>query len=129
MKKLAIALTLFVLVLVAIGINLSRASREPLVTTPDPLQVGRAKLHDQLVQSEQREAGIEKQDWNSVALLRELIDAHQKRIDELSGNTEAGDIVTHDRDAIARLEKRIQDLAAIESKKPTEPPVEEKKAK
>ncbi|MFZ0395567.1 MAG: hypothetical protein WCF17_13320 [Terracidiphilus sp.] len=120
MKKLAAAV-LFVVVVIAIGINLSRASRAPLIATPDPLEAARQKLHAQLVQSEQREAEIEKQDWHSIVLLHQLIDAHQERIEKLTGNTEAGEIIAHDRDAIARLEKRIQDLAAMESDKPAAP--------
>jgi hypothetical protein len=118
MKKLAIVIAIFIIVIVAIGFNLSRASQEPLITTPDPLQVGRGKLHAQLVQSEQREAVIEKQDWNSIPLLRELVLAHQTRIQKLAGNSEAVEIIAHDQDAIARLEKRIQELTAIESAKP-----------
>jgi len=122
MKKLAIAGAVFIVVIIAIGFNLSRASLEPLAAAPDPLQVGREKLHGQLLQSEQREAEIEKQDWNSIALLRELISAHQTRIEKMSGNTEAGEIVAHDREAIARLEKRIQELAAAEQEKAATPP-------
>jgi len=119
MKKLAIVAAIFIVVIVAIGFNLSRASQEPLITTPDPLQIGRGKLHAQLIQSEQREAEIEKQDWNSIPLLRELVVAHQARIEKLTGNSEAVEIIAHDQDAIARLEKRIQDLTAIELAKPT----------
>ena len=118
MKKLAIVLALFLIVIVAIDINLSRASQEPLVTTPDPLQVARTKLHAQLAESEQREAAIEKQDWDSIPLLRELILAHQVRMQKLAGNSEAVEIVAHDQDAIARLEKRIQDLTEAEKAKP-----------
>lgn len=118
MKKLAAIVASFIVVVVAIGFNLSRASQEPLITTPDPLQVGRDKLHAQLMQSEQREAAIEKQDWNSIPLLRELVVAHQTRIQKLTGNGAAVEIIAHDQDAIARLQKRIQDLTAIESEKP-----------
>lgn len=121
MKKLVLTSALFAAIIIAIGFNLSRASREPLVITPDPLQAGRQKLHAQLVQSEQREAEIEKQDWHSTALLNQLVSAHQERIGKLAGNSEAAEIVAHDRDAIARLEKRIQDLAVWASEKPTAP--------
>lgn len=120
MKKLVLAAAIFVIVITAIGINLSRASQEPLVIAPDPLEAGRQQLHAQLVQSEQREAEIERQDWKSIALLQELIAAHQERIAKLSGNTEAGEIIAHDRDAIARLGKRIQDLIAMEQEKPAQ---------
>jgi peptidoglycan hydrolase CwlO-like protein len=117
MKKLLLAAALVVVVIVAIGINLSRASQEPLVTAPDLLQAGRQKLHAQLVQSEQREAEFEKQDWHSIPLLHDLVAAHQKRIAELSGNGEAGEIIAHDNEAIARLQKRIDELAATEAEK------------
>ncbi len=118
MKKLVITSALFAAIIVAIGFNLSRASREPLVIMPDPLQAGRQKLHAQLVESEQREAEIEKQDWHSTALLNQLVSAHQERMGKLAGNGEAGEIVAHDREAIARLEKRIQILAAFAAEKP-----------
>ncbi len=118
MNKLVLAAALFVAVIFAIGFNLSRAIQEPLVTVPDPLQAGRQKLHAQLVQSEQREAEIEKQDWHSTALLNQLVIAHQQRMEKLAGNAEAGEIIAHDRDAIARIEKRIQDIAVWESEKP-----------
>lgn len=121
MKKLLLAAALLVTVFFAIGFNLSRARREPLVITPDPLQAGRQRLHAQLVQSEQHEAEIEKQDWNSIALLNQLVSAHQERISKLAGDSEAGEIVAHDRDAIERLVKRIHDLAAIEAEKPPAP--------
>jgi peptidoglycan hydrolase CwlO-like protein len=117
MKKLLLAAALVVVVIVAIGINLSRASQEPLVTAPDLLQAGRQKLHAQLVQSEQHEAEFEKQDWHSIPLLHDLVAAHQKRIAELSGNGEAGEIIAHDNEAIARLQKRIDELAAMEAEK------------
>ena len=118
MKKLAAAIALFAAVVAGIVINLSRASQEPLVTTPDPLQVARQQLHEQLVQSVQREAEIEKQDWNSIVLLRELINAHQERMAKLTGNPEAAEIIAHDRDAISRLEKRIEELVAVAPEKP-----------
>lgn len=121
MKKLLLAAALFVTIIVAIAFNLSRASQEPVVTAPDPLQAGRQKLHEQLVQSEQREAEIEKQDWNSIVLLNQLVTAHQERISKLTGNNQAVDIVAHDREAIARLEKRIHDLDAFKSDKPLSP--------
>lgn len=118
MKKLAIALAILFFAIGIWAYALLRAGQEQPAPTPGPLQAGRQKLHDQLLDSEQREADIEKQDWNSITLLRGLIDAHQRRIQKLTGNAEAGEIIAHDRDAIARLQKRIDDLAAQQSAQP-----------
>jgi len=117
MKKFAIALAVVAVCAIVFMFNVLRATQQPVAAEPDPLQQGRQKLHAQLVASEQREAEIEKQDWNSITLLRDLISAHQERMGKLAGNSQAGEIVAHDRDAIARLEKRIQDLAQQESHK------------
>ena len=121
MKKLAIALAVVAVCFIVFMFNVLRATQQPMAAEPDPLQQGQQKLHAQLVASEQREAEIEKQDWNSITLLRDLIDAHQVRMGKLAGNSQAGEIVAHDRDAIARLEKRIQDLAEQESLKSQTP--------
>ena len=124
MKKFAIALAVVAVCAIVFMFNVLRATQQPVAAEPDPLQQGRQKLHAQLVASEQREAEIEKQDWNSITLLRDLISAHQERMGKLAGNSQAGEIVAHDRDAIARLEKRIQDLAQQQSEKPAAPAAE-----
>lgn len=121
MKKLAIAVGILAILFVAFMINVLRATQQPVTAAPDPLAAGRQKLHDQLAASEQRETEIEKQDWNSIPLLRELIAAHQQRIAKLDGNNQAAEIVAHDHDAIARLEKRIADLTELEKEKPAVP--------
>jgi len=121
MKKLAIVLGVLVLIAGAVGYNLWRASREPIVITPGAYEVGRQKLHAQLEQSQQQEAQIEKQDWDSVTLLHALIGAHQQRIQKLTGNSQATEILAHDSDAIARIEKRIADLEAIRAAQPPPP--------
>jgi hypothetical protein len=98
-----------------------RATQQPVSAGPDAVEAGRQKLHAELAASEQREAEIEKQDWDSIPLLRDVIEAHQQRMGKLAANSQAGEIVAHDRDAIARLEKRIQELAEQQSQKPLEP--------
>ncbi len=69
-------------------------------------------LRNQVTQAGQREAQIEKHYWNSPNQLQVLIHSHQQRIEQLTGNPEAGEIVAHDRDAVTRLEKRIADIEA-----------------
>jgi hypothetical protein len=113
MKKVVVsALCLLAVVLVGIvAYNVWRGETAPVAKTPDAVEQGRANLHNQLAQVEQREAQIEKMDWDSPEKLRVLIQSHQKRIDQLNGNSAGGEIVAHDKDAIARLEKRIADIA------------------
>ncbi|HTA80479.1 MAG TPA: hypothetical protein VK720_13095 [Terracidiphilus sp.] len=114
MKKVVVsALCLLAVVLVGIvAYNVWRGETAPVAKTPDAVEQGRANLHNQLAQVEQREAQIEKMDWDSPEKLRVLIQSHQKRIDQLNGNSAGGEIVAHDKEAIARLEKRIADIAA-----------------
>lgn len=113
MKKVVV-IAVCVLAVALVGIvayNVWRGETAPVVKTPDVVEQGRANLHNQLVRAEQREAQIEKTYWDSPEKLRILIQSHQKRIDQLSGNSASGEIVAHDKDAIARLEKRIADIA------------------
>lgn len=121
MKKAAIALGIVVVVGIVFMFNVLHATQQPVTIAPDPVVVGQQKLHAQLVASEQRESEIEKQDWNSIPLLNRLIGAHQERMAKLAGNSQAGEIVAHDRDAIARLENRIHDLTEQEQQKPPAP--------
>lgn len=112
-RVIVIALSLLTAVLVGIvSYNVWRGETTPVVSTPDVVEQGRANLHNQLTQAVQREAQIEKVYWNSPEKLRILIQSHQKRIEQLNGNSAGGEIVAHDKDAIARIEKRIADLAA-----------------
>jgi hypothetical protein len=111
-RVITIALCALAVVLVSIvAYNVWRGETAPVVKTPDVVEQGRVDLHNQLAQAEQREAGIEKMYWDSPEKLRILIQSHQKRIDQLNGNSAGGEIVAHDKDAIARLEKRITDIA------------------
>lgn len=112
MKKLAIAFAVLAVILGIVSFNIWRAYQDPLTATPGPVELGRQQLHQQLLDSQKREAEIEQADWGSITLLQALIKSHQQRIEKLTGNSQAGEIVAHDRDSIARLEKRIADLEA-----------------
>lgn len=112
MKRIGIALALFVALIIAVGYNVWRANQEPVTTPPSLVEVGRQQLHAQLEQAQRTEAQIEKQDWDSPLLLEEVIKAHQQRIDKLKDNSQAGEILAHDREAIDRLQKRIAELHA-----------------
>jgi hypothetical protein len=112
MKKLATGICILVALILFVTYNVWRANVEPVTSTPGALQLGRQQLHDQLQNAEVREKAIEQQSWDSIPRLRTLIQSHQHRIEQLSGNSQAGEIVAHDKDAIARLEKRISDLNA-----------------
>lgn len=112
MKKLAIVLAALAALVMFISYNVWRAAEEPVTSTPGPLEVGRAQLHAQLMDAEQREGAAEKQAWNSPDNLRALVKWHQDRIAKLTGNTQAGEILAYDRAAVDRLQKRIADLAA-----------------
>jgi membrane protein involved in colicin uptake len=118
MKKLAIAVAALIVLIAFASWNVWHAVYEPVTSTPGLVEQGRQQLHAQLEQAKTREAEIEKQDWDTVTLLRELIQAHQHRIDQLKDNGQAGEIVAHDREAIDRLEKRIADLQAQQAALP-----------
>jgi hypothetical protein len=112
MKKIAIALAALLVLVAFAGWNVWHAVYAPVTTTPSLVEQGRQQLHAQLEQAKTRESEIEQQDWGSIPLLRGLIQAHQHRIDQLNGNSQAGEILAHDRDAIARINQRITDLQA-----------------
>jgi hypothetical protein len=118
MKRIALAVALFVLLVVAVGYNVWRANQEPVTTPPSEVEVGRQKLHEQLEESKRTEDKIEKQEWDSPALLEQVIVAHQQRIDKLKDNSQAGEIIAHDREAIERLQKRIEELRAQAATQP-----------
>lgn len=110
MKRIAIAVALFLVLVIAVGYNVWRANQEPVTTPPSEVEIGREKLHAQLEDSKRVEDKIEKQEWDSPPLLEQVIRAHQQRIDKLKDNSQAGEIITHDREAIDRLQKRIEEL-------------------
>ncbi len=122
MKKFfAIAVAVLALLASAMIYNVWRGSQEPVTRTPGPLETGRIKLHQQLEEAQKTEAQAEKQNWDSAAVLRVLINGHQQRMEKLKGNTQAGEILAYDQSAIERLEKRIAELAAQEAAKAAEP--------
>jgi len=113
MKKVVLGLGVLVAFLFGVvAYNVWRAETAPVVKTPGIVEQGREGLHAKLLAQEQREAQIEKLYWDSPEKLRLLIKSHQDRIDQLKGNDAGAEVVAHDRDAIARLEKRITDIEA-----------------
>jgi septal ring factor EnvC (AmiA/AmiB activator) len=111
-KKISIALAIPLILLIIMICQVWRAETAPIYKTPGALETGRTQIHAQLLQIEQKEAQFEKQYWNSIDDLHALISSHEQRIAQLSSNKEAGEIVAHDQQAIARLEKRITDIEA-----------------
>jgi hypothetical protein len=115
MRAIGILVVLVFLTLAGITFyNVWRGETDPVTTTPGLVEQGRVDLHEKLVQAEQREAGIEKTYWNSPEKLRVLIKSHRQRMDELNGNNAGAEIVAHDKDAIARLERRIAGIEAAQ---------------
>jgi len=115
MKKVVIiSLAALALMLAVISYNVWHAFSEPVVATPSPYEIGRQQLHAQFEAAKKREAQFEQQDWNSITPLHNLILAHQQRIDKLTGNKEAAEIIAYDRDALIRLQKRINELDAMQ---------------
>lgn len=112
MKKIAIALAVLALLAGVWAYNVWRAETETIAYTPGVVEQGRMNLHTQLLQAEQREAEIEKVYWNAPEKLAILIHSHEQRIEKLTGNLAGGEIVAHDKDAIERLQKRIDAIAA-----------------
>jgi hypothetical protein len=121
MKRiLAIVLGLLALFAATITYGVWRESQEPVSSTPGPLATGRAQLHSQLEDAKKLETEVEKQDWNSPADLRRLIQGHKQRVEKLKDNAEAKEIVAYDRDAVDRLQKRIAALAEQQAAKAEE---------
>ncbi len=117
MKIAALALGVLAVLAVAVGYTVWRADTVPVTTPPDAMQVGAQKLHAQLEDTIQHESQIEKQAWNSMDGLVKLIQWHQQRIQKLTGNAQAGEILAYDRDSIVRIQARINELAAEEKAK------------
>lgn len=111
-RTLVIGLGVLALLAGVLAYNVWRAETETIVRQPDVVEQGHTALHTLLVEAEQREAAIEKVYWNAPDKLAVLIHSHEQRIEKLSGNPAGGEIVAHDKDAIARLQKRIADLDA-----------------
>ncbi len=121
MKRIfAIVLGLLALFAATMMYGVWRESQERVSSTPGPLEMGRAQLHAQLGDARKVETQAEKQDWNSPADLRHLIQGHEQRIEKLKDNIEAQEIVAYDRDAVDRLQKRIAALAEQQAAKAEE---------
>jgi hypothetical protein len=118
MKRI-VAITCGTLVLLAVGLMVSvwRASQEPVMPTPGPVETGRTQLHAQLDEARKTEAAAEKQDWDSSDKLRAMLQGHEQRIEKLKDNKEAAEIVAYDHDAVDRLEKRLAQIAEVEAAK------------
>ncbi len=112
MKQIAIALGVLALLVGVMAYNVWRAGTETIAHKPGVVEQGRMDLHTQLVQAELREAEIEKVYWNAPEKLAVLIHSHEQRVEKLNGNPAGSEIVAHDMDAIARLQKRIEAIAA-----------------
>jgi len=117
MKLKLIALALFLCLAAAAGAttlawNIWYAESHTPWSAPDAVERGRQELAAQLAGSVQREAEIEKIYWNQPEKLQKLIAAHRLRAEKLAGNSAAGEILAHDKDAITRLEQRIAALEA-----------------
>jgi hypothetical protein len=110
-RTFAIVLGLLALFAATMMYGVWRESQETVSSTPGPLETGRAQLHAQLEDARKVETQAEKQDWNSPADLRRLVQGHEQRIEKLKDNAEAKEIVAYDRDAVDRLQKRIAALA------------------
>lgn len=114
MKLLLLILGFLILLVAIISFNVWRSLSEPIVTAPNAYELGRQHLHEQLEATKKREAQFEQQDWNYITPLHNLILAHQQRIDKLTGNKEAAEIIAYDHEAMIRLQKRINELDAKE---------------
>ena len=118
MKRiLGIGITALVLFAAAMLYSVWRESQAPVTHTAGPLETGRAQLHAQLEDARKTESAAEQQDWNSPDRLRAMIQGHEQRIEKLKDNKEAAEIVAYDRDSVARLEKRIAQIAAEQAAK------------
>ena len=75
MKKIvAIALGVLALLVSVMIYSVWRGSREQVTRTPGLFETGRIKLHQQLEDAQKTEAEVEKQNWDSTAALRRLIE-------------------------------------------------------
>ncbi len=114
MKIAALILFVFAALAGALAWTVWRADTAPVTIPPNAMQLGQQELHQQLDETRQHEADVEKQAWNSMDQLVKLIQWHQHRIDRLTGNSQAAEVVAYDRGSIARIQTRINDLAAQE---------------
>ena len=117
MRIIALVLVFIAALAGAIAWTVWRADTAPVTKPLNAQQQGAEKLHKQLEETKQYEAGIEKQVWNSTDQLVKLIHWHQDRIEKLKNNSQAGEILAYDNDSVPRLQARINQLAAEEKAK------------
>jgi len=110
-RAITIALGVVLALVGVLAYNVWRGETEVLAPIPGKVELERRALHAKLEQAQQRETEIEKMYWSQPEKLQVLIQSHQKRISELEGNAAGGEIVAHDKDAVARLQKRIEAIA------------------
>jgi membrane protein involved in colicin uptake len=94
-----------------------RADTAPVTTPPSAVQQGQQQLHAQLQQTIQHESEVEKQAWGSMDSLVKLLHWHQQRIDRLTGNPQATEVLAYDHDSIVRIQTRINQLSVEEKAK------------
>jgi hypothetical protein len=87
-----------------------RADTVPVTTPSSAAQQGQQQLHAQLLQTIQHESEVEQQAWTSIEALAKLVKWHQRRIDRLTGNPQATEVLAYDRDSITRVQSRINQL-------------------
>ena len=116
--KLKLIFAAVVLLLAVAGVasalvwNLWYAGSHTPWTEPNEVEKGRQALAAQLGDSIKREAEIEKIYWNQPEKLQVLIAAHQQRQEKLASNSAAGAIVAHDKQAVERLQQRMEAIEA-----------------
>ncbi len=110
MKIVAIVLVVLAALAGIIAWTVYRADTVPVTSPPSAVQQGQKQLHDQLQQTIQHEAEVEKQAWNSMDQLVKLIHWHQQRMDRLAANPQATEVIAYDRDSITRIQSRINQL-------------------
>jgi hypothetical protein len=110
MKIAAIVLVALAALAGVIAWTVWRADTVPVATPPSAVQQGQQQLHAQLQETIQHESQIEKQAWDSMDQLVKLIHWHQQRIDRLTGNPQATEVLAYDRESLTRLQTRINQL-------------------
>jgi hypothetical protein len=110
MKIAAIVLVALAALAGIIAWTVWRADTVPVAAPPSAVQQGKQQLHAQLQETIQHESQIEKQAWDSMDQLVKLIHWHQQRIDRLTGNPQATEVLAYDRESLTRLQTRINQL-------------------
>ena len=114
MRTLALIVLALAAIAGVIAWTVWRADTVPVTSPPSAVQQGQQQLQAQLQETIRHESEIEKQAWGSIDQLVKLIHWHQQRIDRLTGNSQATEVLAYDRDSIVRIQSRINELAAEE---------------